>query len=34
MTESIKYEGDIRTEEPAVVLKRELKTERLPAWMT
>lgn len=34
MVELIKQEGDIRTEEPQVVLKRMLKIERLPAWMT
>jgi len=34
MAESIKYEGDKRTEEPEVILKRNLKTDRLPAWMT
>jgi hypothetical protein len=34
MAESIKYEGGIRTEEPEVVLKRMLKTDRLQAWMT
>jgi hypothetical protein len=34
MAESIKYEWDKRTEEPEVVLKRNLETDRLPAWMT
>jgi len=32
--QKVKYEGDIRTEEPEVVLKRKLKIERLPARMT
>jgi len=34
MVELIKYEGGIKTEEPEMVLKRMLKIERLPAWMT
>jgi hypothetical protein len=34
MAESIKYEGDIRTEELEVVLRRKPKINRLPAWIT
>lgn len=34
MAESIKYEEEKGTEEPEEVLKRKLKIDRLPAWMT